>query len=70
MRLTVELGVLSDSDVEESGVEPFESNADISDGVQHYLCIEVLYQVMMETTDQEHIEEKREILQFTSAAVV
>ena len=47
-RLTVELGVLSDSDVEEGGVEPVQGNADVSDGVENYLCIQVLYQVVVE----------------------
>ena len=42
------LGVLLDSDVEEGGVEPLQSDAHVRDGVQHYLCIQVLYQVMVE----------------------
>ena len=45
---TVVLGVLLDSDVEEGGVKPLKSNGDICYGVQHYLCIQVLDQVVVE----------------------
>ena len=41
-------GVLLDSDVEECGVQPLQSYADVCDGVQYYLCIEVLNQVVVQ----------------------
>ena len=55
--LTVELWVLSDSDVEESGVEPLEGNTDVSDCVEYNLRIQVLYQVMVETGNTERERE-------------
>ena len=44
---TVVSWVLVDSDVKEGGVKPVQCYADVSDGVQHYLGIEVLYQVVV-----------------------
>ena len=48
-RLTIVSWVLLDAYEEESGLEPFQSDRDISDGVQHYLSIQVLYQVSVQT---------------------
>ena len=48
MSRTVVLGVLLDSEIEEGGVEPVQSYGDVGDGVQHYLCIEMFYEVAME----------------------
>lgn len=45
--LTVVCWVLFDSDVEEGGVKPVQSNADVCDGVQDYFCIQVLNKVVM-----------------------
>ena len=42
------LGVLLDSEIEEGGVQPVQGYGDVSDGVEHYLCIQVLYEVAME----------------------
>ena len=48
-RLTIVPWVLLDANEEESGLEPFQSDGDVSDGVQHYLGIQVLDQVTVET---------------------
>ena len=49
---TVVCGVLPDTDVEEGGVEPAQCHADISDGMQDYLCIEMLYQVVVKAAGE------------------
>ena len=42
------LGVPQGSDVQEGGADPVQGHADVTDGLQHDLCIQVFHQVTVE----------------------
>ena len=48
---TVVLGVPEGPDVQEGGADPVQGHADVTDGLQDDLCIQVFHQVAVEAGD-------------------
>ena len=60
---TIVFWVLCDAYVQEGGSEPLQCNGNISDGMEHNLCIHVLNQIAMQAwgeTDREKMKKERE----------